>query len=93
VFIAAWASLEALSALMFRFDDSYEFRMIKQIDVEVGGKLALAVLLFFLPNRIKKPKECVVVIGVALLVWLFVSWNLVAHHEWVDWVRSGRWAW
>lgn len=90
VLIAAWASLGAFFAMMFRFDSTDEFEMIKQVDVELGGELALAVVLFFVPNRIKKPVQCVLIVGVALLVWFFVSWNLIAHHEWVDRVRSGK---
>jgi hypothetical protein len=89
VLIAAWAGLGAFFAMMFRFDSPDEFEMVKQFDVEVGGYLALAVILFFVPNRITKPVQCGLIVGVAALVWLFVSWNLIAHHEWVDRVRSG----
>ena len=89
VLVAAWASYWAFFAFMFRFDSSDEFEMIKQADVEYGGLLALAVVLFFVPGRIKKPVQCVLIVGVAAIVWLFVSWNLLAHHEWVHRVRSG----
>src|SRR5262249_26010611 len=58
VLIAAWASLGAFFAYMFRFDSTDEFEMVKQADVEFGGLLALAVVLFFLPGRIKKPLQC-----------------------------------
>jgi hypothetical protein len=90
VMIALWAGLGAFFAMMFRFDSNDEFEMVKQFDREVGGWFALAVVLFFVPNRIKKPAQCVLILGVALLVWIFVSWNLIAHHEWVDRVRSGH---
>ncbi len=89
VLIAAWASQWAFYAYMFRFDTADEFEMVKQFDVEYGGILALAVVLFFVPERIKKPIECLVILCVAALVWLLVSWNLLAHHEWVHRVRSG----
>jgi hypothetical protein len=89
VLIAGWAGLGAFFAMMFRFDSSDELEMVKQFDVEVGGAMALAVVLFFVPNRIRKPVQCVLILGVALLVWVFVSWNLIAHHNWVDRVRSG----
>jgi hypothetical protein len=89
VLIAGWAGLEAFFAFMFRFDSSDEFEMLKQADVEIGGLLALSVVLFFVPGRIKKPVQCVFILGVAALVWLFVSWNLLAHHEWVHRIRSG----
>jgi hypothetical protein len=90
VLIAAWAGLGAFFAFMFRFDSADELEMVKQADVEFGGLLALAVVLFFVPGRIKKPVQCLLILGVATLVWLFVSWNLLAHHEWVHRVRSGR---
>jgi hypothetical protein len=88
VLIAGGAGLGAFFAMMFRFDTLEELEMVKQFDVELGGALALAVVLFFVPNRIKKPRQCVLVLGIAALVWLFVSWNLTAHHEWVHRVRS-----
>jgi hypothetical protein len=89
VLIATCAGLGAFFAMMFRFDSSDEFEWVKQVDVELGGAFALAVVLFFVPNRITKPVQCILIVGAALLVWLFVSWNLIAHHEWVDRVRSG----
>jgi hypothetical protein len=89
VLIAGWAGLGAFFAMMFRFDTLEEFEMAKRFDVEVGGALALAVVLFFVPSRIKKPLQCVLILGIAALVWLFVSWNLLAHHEWVHRIRSG----
>ena len=89
VLIAGWAGLGAFFAMMFRFDTVEEFEMVKKFDVEAGGALALAVILFFVPNRIMKPLQCVIIVGIAALVWLIVSWNLLAHHEWVDRVRSG----
>jgi hypothetical protein len=90
VLIGVWAGFWAYFAMIFRFDSLDEFEMVKQFDREVGGWFALAVILFFLPNRIKKPVQCVLILGIAALVWLFVSWNLIAHHEWVDRVRSGH---
>jgi hypothetical protein len=90
VLIAAWAGLGAFFAYLFRFDSTDEFEMVKQADVEFGGLFALAVVLFFVPGRIKKPIQYILILGIAALVWLFVSWNLLAHHEWVDRVRSGR---
>jgi hypothetical protein len=89
VLIAGWAGLGAFFAMMFRFDSSDELEMVKQVDVEVGGAMALAVVLFFVPNRIRKPLQCVLILGVAVLLWVLVSWNLIAHHNWVDRVRSG----
>jgi hypothetical protein len=89
VLIAVWAALGAFFAYMFRFDSSDEFEMVKQVDLEYGGLLALAVVLFFVPGRIKKPVQCFLILCVAVLVWLFVSWSLLAHHEWVYRVRSG----
>ncbi|MBM4070529.1 MAG: hypothetical protein FJ271_16470 [Planctomycetes bacterium] len=89
VLIAGWAGLGAFFAMMFRFDSSDELEWVKQVDVEVGGAMALAVVLFFVPNRIKKPLQCVLILGVAILLWVFVSWNLIAHHNWLDRVRSG----
>lgn len=89
IFIAAWASLGAFFAYIFRFDSTDEFEMVKQADVEFGGLFALAVVLFFVPGRINKPLQCILILCVAALIWLFVSWNLLAHHEWVDRVRSG----
>lgn len=87
VLIAGWTGLEALFAMMFRFDTAEEFEMVKRFDVEAGGALALAVVLFFVPNRIKKPLRCLLIVGIAALVWLFVSWNLLAHHESIMRVR------
>ena len=89
VLIAGWAGLGAFFAMIFRFDTLEEFEMVKQLDVEVGGALALAVVLFFVPSRIKKPLQCVLILVIAGLVWLLVSWNLIAPHDWVDRVRSG----
>ena len=89
VLMAAWASLGAFFAFMFRFDSTDEFEMVKRADVEFGGLLALSVVLFFVPGCIKKPLQCLLIVFVAAIVWLFVSWNLLAHHEWVDRVRSG----
>ena len=89
ILLAAWTSMWSFFAYMFRFDSTDEFEMVKQADVEYGGLFALAVVLFFLPGRIKKPLHCILILGVAALVWLFVSWNLLAHHEWVHRVRSG----
>jgi hypothetical protein len=89
VLIVGWAGLGAFFAVMFRFDSSDELEMIKQADLELGGAFALSVVLFFAPSRLRKPVHCVIILAVAVLVWLFVSWNLIAHHEWVDRVRSG----
>ncbi len=89
VLIGGWAGLVAFFAMNFRFDSSDELEWVKQVDVEVGGAMALAIVLFFLPDRFRKPLQCVVILGVAVLLWIFVSWNLIAHHNWGDRVRSG----
>jgi hypothetical protein len=89
VLTSVWAGLIAFVACTFRFDSSDELKMVKQADVDCGGLFALAVVLFFVPGRIKKPLQCVIILGAAALLWLFVSWNLLAHHEWVHRVRSG----
>lgn len=87
--VAAWASQGAFFAYIFRFDSTDEFEFVKQADVEYGGLLALSVVLFFVPGRIKQPLQCILILGVASLVWLFVSGSLLAHHEWVHRVRFG----
>ena len=89
ILVAGWAGVTAMYAMNFRFDSSSELEMVKQVDVEVGGAIALAVVLFFVPNRIRKPKQCILILGVALLIWVFFSWSLIAHHNWEDRVRSG----
>jgi hypothetical protein len=89
VLLGAWAAFWTFFAMNFRMEGSDELEWVKRVDLELGGAFALAVILFFLPERLKKPVQCLLILGTAALVWFCVSGFLISSHEWQHRVRSG----
>ena len=89
ILLAGWAAFWSFFAMMFRLEGSDELEWVKGVDLQLGGAFALAVVLFFFPERIKKPQQCFLILGVAALVWFCVSGFLISSHEWQHRVRSG----
>jgi len=89
VLLAGWAAFWTYFALWFRLEGSDELEWVKKVDLELGGAFALAVVLFFVPQRLKKPMQCLLILGIAALVWFCVSGCLISSHEWQHRVRSG----
>jgi hypothetical protein len=87
VLVALPTAIETYFAMWFRFDTLEEFDWVKNLDVVLGGAFALAFSLFFLPGKLKKPKVCSLVVGIAVLIWLSVSGYLLSLHEWQYRVR------
>src|SRR5262249_22920901 len=78
VLLAGWAAFWTYFAMWFRLEGSDELKWIRKADLELGGIFALAVVLFFVPERLKKPIQCLLIFGIAALVWSCVSGYLIA---------------
>jgi hypothetical protein len=89
VLLAGWAAFWSFFAMMFRLEGSDELEWVKRVDLQVGGIFALALVLFFVPGRIKKPIQCLLILGIAAGIWFCVSGFLISSHEWQHRVRSG----
>ena len=89
VLLAGWAAFWTYFAMWFRLEGSDELEWVKKVDLQLGGAFALAVVLFFVPERLKKPIQCLLILGIAALVWFCVSGYLISSHEWQHRVRSG----
>ncbi|MBM3992720.1 MAG: hypothetical protein FJ303_00965 [Planctomycetes bacterium] len=68
VLLAGWAAYWTFFAMMFRLEGFDELEWIKKVDLELGGAFALAVVFFFVPERLKKPMQCFLIIAIAALV-------------------------
>src|SRR5687768_8630469 len=55
--------------------------MDQESSLELGGLFALAVVLFFVPARLQKPIQCLLIFGSAALIWFCVSGYLISAHE------------
>src|SRR5262245_48976044 len=82
VVVAGWAAAGTYFAVWFRIEGSSELQMIKNDDLQLGGAFALAVVLFFVPDQLKKPVRCLLIVGIAAWVWVAVSGGLIFWHDW-----------
>ena len=88
VLLTGWAAYWTYFAMGFRLEGSGELEWAKKADLVLGGAFALGVILFFVPERLKKPIQCLLILGIAVLVWFCVSGYLISSHEWQYHVRS-----
>jgi hypothetical protein len=88
VLLVAWAADSTYFAMCARLESSAELQQIRELDLLFGAAWGISIVLFFFPDCIKKPVRCLLVLGIAAMVWFCVSGFLISSHEWQHYVRS-----
>jgi hypothetical protein len=84
------ATYAAFFAFMFRFDTSAEYEGVLQLDAVLGCAFAIAVILFFGPDRFRGAgKHWLLTTTAAIAIGVLVGGGLTHWHWTVDRIRSG----